>query len=414
MKNAALFIAAVLAAPVLATRADDKVDFAKSIQPILEKRCIECHGPKKQKGDLRLDSKDAALKGGKDAKAIVPEKLSDSDMVRRISLPPGDDDIMPPKGDPLTKDQIELIKKWISEGAEWPQGLVLGGESEKKEEGKPSGTGKATASSKKQKAPGQEFANLTPTKDTAAEQEAIKKLGVLGISVRPIAQNLQWKEATVRPQDTNKTSEAIALLKDIPSLVDLNLAKLNLKDDDLKSISSLSNLQRLHLENNPVTDAGLANLKGLTNLEYLNLYNTQVGDAGIENLKGMKNLMALYLWQSKVTDDGAAKLKKELPEAMINRGEELKLMAKVEEKKEEKKDGKSDEKKDEAKKEKKDEKAEPKKEEKKEDKAAEAKKEDNDSKKEEKKSDDKKSDEKKPDEKKADEAKKADEKKAGQ
>jgi len=86
-----------------------------------------------------------------------------------------------------------------------------------------------------------------------------------------------------------------------------------------------------------ITDAGLAHIKGLVNLEYLNLYNTKVGDAGIENLKGMTNLMALYLWQSKVSDEGAATLKNALPETMLNRGEELKLLAKVEEKKAEEK-----------------------------------------------------------------------------
>src|SRR4051794_8065421 len=108
MKKAVLVPIAILA--VLArVQADDKVDFAKSIQPILEKRCIECHGTKKQKGDLRLDSKEAALKGGKDAKAVVPGKPDESDMVRRVSLPAGHDDIMPPKGDPLGKEQVELI-----------------------------------------------------------------------------------------------------------------------------------------------------------------------------------------------------------------------------------------------------------------------------------------------------------------
>src|SRR5678815_5595691 len=133
MKNAILIPVFALAV-LTPSRADDKIDFAKSIQPVLEKRCAECHGPKKQKGDLRLDSKEAAFKGGKDAKAIVPGKPEDSDMVRRVSLPAGHDDIMPSKGDPLSKDQIELIKKWITEGATWPDGLVLGGESEKKEE----------------------------------------------------------------------------------------------------------------------------------------------------------------------------------------------------------------------------------------------------------------------------------------
>src|ERR1043165_7032165 len=113
MKNVILIPAFALAV-LTPNRADDKIDFAKSVQPILEKRCIECHGPKKQKGDLRLDSKEAALKGGKDAKAVVPGKLDDSDMIRRVSLPAGHDDIMPPKGDPLTKEQIETLKKWIS------------------------------------------------------------------------------------------------------------------------------------------------------------------------------------------------------------------------------------------------------------------------------------------------------------
>lgn len=269
MKKAILIPVAVLAMCASA-QADDKVDFAKSIQPLLEKRCLECHGAGKQKGDLRLDTKEAALKGGSDAKAFVPGKPDESDMLRRISLPADHDDIMPPKGDPLTKEQIELVKKWILEGATWPEGLVLGGE-KKDDHGVAGGKGR--------RKPGQEFANLTPTKDTAAEDAAIKKLGTLGISVRPIAQNLQWKEATVRPQDTNKTAEAVALLKDIPSLVDLNIAKLNLKDDDLKSIAALKNLQRLQLENNPITDAGLAHVAGLVNLEYLNLYNTQVSDA---------------------------------------------------------------------------------------------------------------------------------------
>jgi hypothetical protein len=383
----AVIIPIVAAACLQFTHAAD-VDFAKSIQAVLEKRCIECHGEKKQKAELRLDSKEAVLKGGDTATVVVPGKPAESELIKRISLPEGHDDIMPPKGDPLTKEQIEAFKNWIDQGAKWPEGLVLKGEAPKEEEPK-TATASATSTKKptKKKPAGQEFANLKPTKDTAKEQEAIKKLGALGISVRPIAQNLQWKEATVRPQDTNKTSEAVALLKDIPSLVDLNLAKLNLKDDDLKHIAELTNLQRLHLENNPITDAGLAHIKGLVNLEYLNLYNTQVSDESIEHIKGLKNLMALYLWQTKITDAGGEKLTAALPETMINRGEELKLLAKLEEKKAEEKKA-ADKKAEEEKKKAEDKKAEEKKAEEK--KAAEKK----DDKKEEKKDEPKKGEKK--------------------
>jgi mono/diheme cytochrome c family protein len=316
-----------------------QTDFAKHIQPIFEGRCLECHGAKKQKGDLRLDTKEALLKGGKDGK-VLAAKAGESELFKRVSLPKDDDDIMPPKGDPLTKEQIDFLKEWINKGAPWPEGLTLN----PGEKGKTGGQAKA---------PGAEFAGLVPTKDTAAEQQAIQKLAGMGVSVRPIAQNLKWKEATIRPQDTNKLGEILAELKSVPSLVQLNLAGQHLKDADLKNIASLSNLQRLHLENNPITDSGLEHLKGLVHLEYLNLYNTQVSDAGLDQLKTLTNLSHLYLWGSKATADGAEKLRKLLPEASINIGEELKQMAKVEEEKKESesKAAKPDEKKTEPKKE---------------------------------------------------------------
>lgn len=366
--KACLFVVLAVSSSALLGRADDKIDFAKTIKPIFESRCLECHGPKKTKGELRLDTKEAALKGGESGKTIIVAKPDESEMIRRISLPKGHDDIMPPKGEPLGKEQIDSIKKWIGEGATWPDGLVLSGEKDEKAAG--------SADAKPKKAAVDEFANLTPVKDAAAEQPAIQKLATLGISVRPIAQNVAWKEGTIRPQDTNKVKEAIAELKNIPSLVDLNLAGLNISDEDLAGIENNSNLLRLHLENTKISDAGLAHLKNLKNLRYLNLYGTQVSDAGLDNLKELKNLSHLYLWQTKVTAEGAENLKKALPEVYINRGEELKIVAaKAEEKKEDKKP-----------------------EEKKEEKKPEEKK-------DEKKADDKKPDEKKAEEKKPEEKK---------
>jgi mono/diheme cytochrome c family protein len=363
------FLLLGLAAFSLQAKAADKVDFTKAVKPIFESRCLECHGPKKTKGELRLDSKAAALKGGESEKTIIPGDPDASELIKRISLPAGHDDIMPPKGDPLSKTEIETLRAWVKEGAEWPEGLALG-EGDKKN--KPS-----------------EFDGLVPVKDEAAEAEAIKKLLDLGISVRPIAQNMKWKEANIRPQDTNNLPKILENLKGVGSLVELNLANQKVKDSDLANIAGLENLLRLHLENTPVTDAGLAHLKNLTHLRYLNLYNTAVTDAGIENLKGLKNLERLYLWQSKVTDQGAKALKEAIPGIYINRGEELTLVAKVEEKKDAKPEDKKEEKKDvkpeEKKEEKKDVKPEEKKEEKKDAKPEEKKEEKKDAKPEEKK-----------------------------
>lgn len=101
------------------------VDFAKDIQPLLETRCLECHNPQKVKGDLLMDTLANMVKGGEAGPSIVLGKPEDSELLKRISLEKGHDDIMPPKGEPFSAEQIGVIKQWISEGAKVPEGLVM-------------------------------------------------------------------------------------------------------------------------------------------------------------------------------------------------------------------------------------------------------------------------------------------------
>ncbi len=94
------------------------VTYSKDIQPIFKKSCFKCHGEEKQKGKLRLDSLSAALKGGEDGEVIIPGKSEKSPLIQAVSGAV-EDGLMPPdgKGDPLTKDQIGLIRAWIDQGA---------------------------------------------------------------------------------------------------------------------------------------------------------------------------------------------------------------------------------------------------------------------------------------------------------
>jgi len=302
------------------SRAEDKVDFARQIRPILEQNCVKCHGPEKQKAKLRLDSKEAAMKGGKDGVIIVAGKADKSEMYRRITLPKGDDDIMPNEGDPLTKEQTDLIREWINQGAEWPE-----------------------VAAAKQSEPSNPLAGLPPDfKPGANEAKAAAKIAQLGVDLRPIAMNIHWTEANFRPQGTSVTDAAIAPLKDVTSLTDLNLAGTKITDAGLATAEGLTYLTRLHLELTSITDAGLAHLKSLTNLNYLNLYGTAVTDSGLEHLKGLRKLKHLYVWQTKVTEAGVKNLKAALPGLEISTGAELTAVAKKEDdtKKEEKKEEK--------------------------------------------------------------------------
>jgi hypothetical protein len=368
--NKPFLFGAVLAAGILNVGAAAKVDFAKEILPTFQE-CIKCHGPEKQKGKLRLDSRDAALKGGKTGPAFVAGDSAKSEMVRRISLPKSDDDFMPSEGEPL--------KKWIDDGADWPATATAASD-------KPGAITKA-------RPPGPVLpADFKPS---GAEQKAIAAFAAKGIDIRPIAMNSPWREANLRLHGSNVTDATLAPIKDVLGLIDLNLAATKVTDAGLAHLKPLANLQRLHLELTGVTDAGLAQLKGLKNLTYLNLYGTKVTDAGLDQLKGFKQLRSLYVWQTKVTDAGAKKLKAALPDLDVSMGWDASTLAKMEAKKEEakKEEAKKEEKKAEVKKEEKDTKpAEAKKDEKKEEKKADApaEKKEPEAKKEEKKAEEKK------------------------
>ncbi|QDT52506.1 Planctomycete cytochrome C [Caulifigura coniformis] len=84
---------------------------------ILKRACLECHGPKKQEADLRLDSRDAALKI---ESVLTPGRPDASELLRRVALARNDDERMPPLGEPLSKSEIDTLRRWLESGAAWP------------------------------------------------------------------------------------------------------------------------------------------------------------------------------------------------------------------------------------------------------------------------------------------------------
>lgn len=101
-------------------------DFNKDVREVLETSCVHCHNAEKDKGGLRLDTREFALKGGDEHQAFVLGKSAESAAVH-FAARLVDELEMPPKGkgDPLTAEQIAKIRAWIDAGAPWPQGVTL-------------------------------------------------------------------------------------------------------------------------------------------------------------------------------------------------------------------------------------------------------------------------------------------------
>ena len=99
--------------------ADREIDYQRDVKPILHSRCYACHGALKQEAGLRLDSGVAIREGGESGPAIVVGKAAASLIVERVSSADADHR-MPPQGKPLTAEQVQAIKHWITQGAQSP------------------------------------------------------------------------------------------------------------------------------------------------------------------------------------------------------------------------------------------------------------------------------------------------------
>lgn len=104
-----------------------RIDFVKHIQPILEQNCVGCHKADKSEGGLDLTTLATAFAEADSGIAIVPFDVAASSLHGRLVLDADDDSLMPPKsaGGPLSAEQIGLIRDWIAQGANWPEGLEL-------------------------------------------------------------------------------------------------------------------------------------------------------------------------------------------------------------------------------------------------------------------------------------------------
>ncbi len=103
--------------------ADDAPDaraerfFESEVRPLFAAKCQKCHGPRQQKGGLRLDSRSAVLKGGKTGPAVVPGNVEESLLIEAVNYESLE---MPPDG-PLASREVAFLAEWVKQGAPWPE-----------------------------------------------------------------------------------------------------------------------------------------------------------------------------------------------------------------------------------------------------------------------------------------------------
>ena len=272
------------------------VDFTRDIEPIFERACMECHGPRKQKGKLRLDYREAVMR----REVIVPGDAAKSDLYLRIELPRDDEDVMPPteEEERLSESEIALIGTWINEGASW------GG-----------ATDPAPAETPTDDEPP---AVKVGGVDETAIAAAVAAIEALGGSAVPIAEDSAGLEVHFELLGESFGDEQLAVLGECSeAVVWLNLAGTGVTDRGIAWLTNLPNLRSLHLERTAVTDEGVSALAALPGLTYLNLHSTAVTGACLEAVGMMPALERVFLWNTGVTADEVELLRAVRPDLTV-------------------------------------------------------------------------------------------------
>ncbi len=296
----------------------DPVLYQDLVDPILQAKCVSCHGEEKSKGKLRLDSYEETMKGDE---VVIPGKPSDSEFMIRMHLPLDDDDRMPPEDkEQVTEQELRVLEFWVKSGAK--KDIKL---SAAKATGPDAEAIKfVLANPPKVKAKKPSKPKVDP-KVAAARAKALADVMPLveksGASLMAIAQDTPELRFSALNVAKKFKDGGLKILQPVnEQILWLDLARTQITDKSLAEVAGMKNLTRLHLENTKVTDAGLAHIAKLGKLEYLNLYGTQVTDAGIQKLAGLKNLKKIFLWKTKVTDKGAKQLAAKIPGLNANTG----------------------------------------------------------------------------------------------
>ncbi|MEZ6038427.1 MAG: c-type cytochrome domain-containing protein [Planctomycetota bacterium] len=306
----------LLLAPAIA-QSKGKVNFEKQVWPILEKSCIECHRETytddngrtvRPKGKVMLDTA-ANITRSKGGKLFVAHQPDDSMVVETISLPADDEDRMPPqkKGPPLSKEQVDTIRKWIDEGADFGKW-----------------TGEKADSAAKPKQPTPKTGSqpkVTPKKGPSplvtlakglkpVDAKVLAEFADGPFQVQSVGDDNPLLKVTCCGNTDEVDDRTLARLRPIQEhIYELDLARSQVGDAGCALLAKMPRLVDLDLRQTKVGNQGIKELAVLKELRSLNLFGTEVGDYAMLALEPMQHLEQLYVWQTEVSAKAVVRLR---------------------------------------------------------------------------------------------------------
>ncbi|WP_018615588.1 FN3 associated domain-containing protein [Segetibacter koreensis] len=289
---------------------DEAIVFSDVVKPIFEKKCFSCHGAGIMKGGLMLEDSAGIEAGGKTGPLFTAGDPDASLLMHRILLPGDDKKHMPPISKPaLADDEVALLRAWIKSGAWINKKLTDVPEKD---------SFRIVAA--KFLAPSGKESNQIVYDFPAADDKKINALNnnyrviePQGIGSPALSVHFYGKYAY-----SKKSLEELLPLKQ--QIIQLSLARMPVKDDELAIVGQMVNLDELNLNYTDITDKGLGQLLQLKKLKQLSLSGTAIDKQFLEKIVKLPSLRSIYIWNTKIGSNEVAKIQNKFKQVSIETG----------------------------------------------------------------------------------------------
>ena len=285
---------------------EDAEVYANMVQPILEAKCISCHNSEKAKGRLIMETKELLLKGGKDGKLWDTTQNDFGLLMQRIHLPPQSKKHMPPQGKPqLTEEEARILYYWVKGGASFTA----------KVDSLPAkDTLRLLAASLFQTIETDDYTFAPP------DEKKVNALNNNYRVVKPLALGSPALGVEFFSIEQFRPEQLKDLLEVKNQIVSLNLDKMPVTDEDIKTISQFLNLRKLNLSFTNITGATLNELSKLKELKLLSLSGTKIKSSNLQPLASLPKLTHLFVWNTSIPGDEIKRLQQQFKTTDIETG----------------------------------------------------------------------------------------------
>ena len=279
--------------------------YEKAVEPILLDKCVGCHGPKKVKGNLLLDTKEHILKGGKHGSVL--DLSGTSSIIERIHLPITEEKHMPPDGKPqLTPAELKILNDWISAGGDFNKKML-----------------ELNKADSLYILANNYQASVEKNKNKANAGPDISEYNTNYCNVHYVYPGSTLIEVNFFQGSFYNREQLKKLDKIKEQIISLNMQSMPLQQEDVSIIASFKQIEKLNLNYTGLNIKALEAIKSLNKLQSLSIAGIEASAAELSKLVKGTSIQNLHVWNTQIKKDQVSIVQSSKKNLLVTVGDNL-------------------------------------------------------------------------------------------